>query len=284
MSSFLNLMRFIAAHPLTRDRKLRAFGRICRWQLASRLHSEVVVPWIAGTRLKVSRGMTGATGNIYCGLHEFEDMAFLLHFLRPEDAFADVGANIGSYTILASGVSGALTIAFEPDPTTFAALSANVALNGLGERVSSNACALGREEREVNFTIGQDTVNRVTTDPAVLSRAVTMRTLDQALAGVRPSLIKLDVEGFEGEVLMGATQTLGRSELKAIITEDHSPVVTEVLRASGFVESDYDPFTRRLGFGPQKRQSHNGLFVRDCDFVQRRLTEAKPIRVLDCVL
>jgi hypothetical protein len=34
-------------------------------------------------------GLTGATGNIYCGLHEFEDMAFLLHFLRPRDLSAD---------------------------------------------------------------------------------------------------------------------------------------------------------------------------------------------------
>lgn len=51
--------------------------------------------------------MTGATGNIYVGLHEFEDMAFLLHVLRRTDLFVDVGANIGSYTILAGGAAGA---------------------------------------------------------------------------------------------------------------------------------------------------------------------------------
>jgi hypothetical protein len=37
-----------------------------------------------------------ATGNLYVGLHEFEEMAFLLHFLRRGDLFADVGANVGS--------------------------------------------------------------------------------------------------------------------------------------------------------------------------------------------
>jgi hypothetical protein len=42
------------------------------------------------------------SGNIYAGLHEFGDMAFVLHFLRAGDLFADVGANIGSYTVLAS--------------------------------------------------------------------------------------------------------------------------------------------------------------------------------------
>jgi hypothetical protein len=41
------------------------------------------------SKLLVWKGLTGATGNIYCGLHEFEDMAFLLHFLRPRDLSAD---------------------------------------------------------------------------------------------------------------------------------------------------------------------------------------------------
>ena len=42
------------------------------------------------------KGMTGASGNIYFGLHEFEEMGFLLHFLREEDLFIDIGAYIGS--------------------------------------------------------------------------------------------------------------------------------------------------------------------------------------------
>ena len=109
MDAILNLAGYIAGHPLTRDRKLRAFSRLLRWQVESRLRHEVIVPWVEGTRLAARRGMAGATGNIYCGLHEFEDMAFVLHFLRPGDFFADVGANIGSYTVLASGVCKART-------------------------------------------------------------------------------------------------------------------------------------------------------------------------------
>ena len=55
----------------------------------------------------------GATGNLYVGLHEFEEMAFLLHFLRRGDLFADVDANVGSYTILAAVAVGTEAIAFE---------------------------------------------------------------------------------------------------------------------------------------------------------------------------
>ncbi len=79
----LNTYRFIANHPLTRDHKIHAMSRWLRWQFGSRvLGWPVVVPFVGDTRLLARPGMTGATGNIYCGLHEFEDMAFVLHFLR----------------------------------------------------------------------------------------------------------------------------------------------------------------------------------------------------------
>jgi hypothetical protein len=115
----LNNYRFLVTHPLTKDRKIRTLTRWLRWQIGSRvLGCSVAVPFVNNTRLLVKPGMTGATGNIYCGLHEFEDMAFVLHLLRPGDLFVDIGANIGSYTILA-GATGANAISFEPVPSTF---------------------------------------------------------------------------------------------------------------------------------------------------------------------
>jgi FkbM family methyltransferase len=281
MRALANIAGFISSHPLTRDQKLRAFGRVVRWQVASRLQSENIVPWIAGTRLAVRRGMAGATGNIYCGLHEFEDMAFLLHFLRPDDVFADVGANIGSYGILASGVCKARAFAFEPDPVTFAALLRNIALNRLDGLIRCRECALGSRQGHVGFTVGLDTVNRVATAEDSTTRTVSIDTLDHALAGECPSLIKLDVEGFESEVLGGAAQTLVRPELKAIITEDRSTPVLDSLRAAGFVEHSYDPFSRRLQPEPSAGQRHNALFVRDAGFVQERVADAAPVQVLN---
>src|SRR5207248_910045 len=67
--------------------------------------------------------------------HEVAEMAFVLHVLRPSDKFIDVGANVGSYTVLAAGAVGSRVFAVEPIPTTFGFLRRNVALNGLGELV-----------------------------------------------------------------------------------------------------------------------------------------------------
>src|SRR6516164_2306954 len=89
-------LEFIVSHPLSRGRPVSALGRFAAWQIASRLRNEIEFDWIEGAKLIVSRGMTGATGNIYCGLHEFVEMSFLLHLLQPNDLFLDVGANIGA--------------------------------------------------------------------------------------------------------------------------------------------------------------------------------------------
>jgi len=105
-------------------------------------------------------GMTGATTNLYCGLHEAADMAFVLHALRPGDSFLDVGANVGTYTILASGVAQACTLALEPIPATFERLLRNLRLNDLLSRVDARCLAVGATQGSVRFTAGRDTTNR----------------------------------------------------------------------------------------------------------------------------
>ncbi len=200
MIKFLRLfktLRFILAHPLARRRPLAALGRYARWQVESSLRQSVEFEWVGGSRLLVRRGMTGATGNIYCGLHEFADMAFLLHLLRPGDLFVDVGANVGSYTILASAACGARVIAAEPDPVTMRDLRANVEANQASGRVELIEAALGAHGGAVSFTVGLDTVNHVGVGGALGTREVQLRTLDGVVGGARPLLIKMDVEGYE---------------------------------------------------------------------------------------
>jgi hypothetical protein len=93
--NLFKLARFIWTHPLNRNAPLRALSRFFRWQFSSRLiGAPIALPFAEGTRLLVERGMTGATGNWYCGLHEPEEMAFVLHALQPGDLFVDIGVNI----------------------------------------------------------------------------------------------------------------------------------------------------------------------------------------------
>jgi FkbM family methyltransferase len=270
---------FLSNHPLTRDHRVAALARLCRWQIESRLRREIIVPWVNGIRLAARHGMTGATGNIYVGLHEFADMAFTLHFLRPDDLFLDVGANVGSYTLLASGVCHAKTISFEPDPETMALLRRNIDLNGLHERVVLEQAAVGAHECEVEFTIGRDTVNYVTMGGEGRTQRVLMRTVDSIAASI-PSLLKVDVEGYEAEVFRGARAVLNSPLLKAVISEGQSPADIAPLLSAGFAQYEYDPFQRMLSRTAGPESGNNALFVRDSSYVATRLRTSPAFQVL----
>src|ERR1700744_5278945 len=158
----LRTINFIRQHPLTRRRPIPAIFRFLKWQMVSRIRkAPMVYQFTPGSKLWVWNGLTGATGNIYCGLHEFEDMAFLLHFLREDDLFVDVGANIGSYTMRASAEIGARTIALEPVPETFKNLVNNIQLNGITDRVKALNIGAGSIKSTLKFTSSFDTGNHV---------------------------------------------------------------------------------------------------------------------------
>ena len=203
MSSF-SLFSYVTRHPLNKGGRLRALGRVLRWQLASRLGTGAVAfPFVNDTRLLATSGMTGATGNWYCGLHEHDDMGFALHFLRAADCFFDVGANVGSYTVLAAGGAGARVVAVEPIPSTFQVLRANVRLNDLDDRVTLLNVGLGAEVGKALFTSELDSMNRALSPGEVIDSAVEIAvvTLDDIAIPVMPTFVKIDVEGFETSVL-----------------------------------------------------------------------------------
>lgn len=254
-------LRFVLTHPMNRGSPVSALSRYVKWQVECRLRSEIVFDWIQGAKLVVRRGMTGATGNIYCGLHEFVDMRFVLDTLEPEELFVDAGANIGSYTVLASKVSGAQTISIEADPDTVEALRRNIRINDIGNRVKIVNVAVGAIVGIVPFTIGQDTRNRVASAKDTYTRNVTMRTLDDVLEGEVPNVIKIDVEGFETDVLKGAKKTLDGDGLRAIIIENTDRSARDILEKSGFEQLFYDPTSKVLRSTPLF-ESKNSLWIR----------------------
>lgn len=279
----LSTITFLSRHPLTRANPAAAVLRFAAWQIGSRVVAEHTHNWIDGAKLVVRNGMTGATGNIYCGLHEFADMGFVLHCLRADDLFLDIGANIGSYTVLASAVCKSRTIAFEPDPGTAAHFRRNVAANAMADRVTLHETALGRTDGVVTFTAGLDTTNRVVdVRSSQPTRSVPVRPLDSIEGVEQAVLMKLDVEGYEAEVLAGAGRTLASPSLLAIETEAQDAAVTGPIEAAGFVRRWYDPFTRTLAAAPfPDLPASNALFIRDEAAVRARVEAAPKRKVLN---
>lgn len=285
-------LSFIVRHPLNRGRVGRALLRFLGWQLRSRLRNRPApMPFVDETRLLVERGMTGATGNVYCGLHEFEEMSFALHVLRPCDLFVDVGANVGSYTVLTSGAAGCQTIAFEPGPAAFHWLLRNIDLNGLADLTVALNAAAGSQEGSVRLTSSLDTGNRVMDPEEDISDSieVAVHALDDVVSDT-PRILKIDTEGFEGEVLAGARGLLARDEPMALIIEMNGSgerfgfsdrILDESIRNAGFEEAFYDPFNRCLTKRPKPHTTRgNAIYVRGWDFFVARVCASRPYLVL----
>jgi FkbM family methyltransferase len=269
----IGLIRFISRHPLTRGNVPAALGRFARYQLLTRTRREVTLPWIEGTKLVVRTHTPGASGNIYAGLHEYPDMGFLIHFLRPNDLFVDVGANVGSWTVLASGLCRARTVAVEADPRTAEFLRRNIEANGIGELVSVETVAVGDRDGFIRFTVGRDTMNRIAEAGDASVQEVPVRRLDALLSDV-PTFLKLDVEGHEEAVIRGAAGFLHERKLMAVSTELCSPGVEAALTQAGLRRAWYDPDARCLTTAPNGLAANNSLFVRDLDEARARIATA----------
>jgi FkbM family methyltransferase len=206
--SIFSTVKFIATHPLNNGQQVAALTKFFKWQVVSRLFpNPIVYRWVDGSKIIIHPGDTGLTGNLYCGLHEFTDMAYLLHVTTAEDLFIDIGANVGSYTILACAVRGARGYCFEPVPSTYERLMDNIRINNLSERVVALNLGLADREGELIFTADKNCMNHViisdSNDTTTNTVKVNVLPLDKILQNESPSIVKIDVEGFEKLVLEG---------------------------------------------------------------------------------
>lgn len=282
IKSLLRTFQFINNHPLASKNRSLAISNWIRWQIGSSiLKMPVIFPWIGQSKLVAERGMTGATGNIYAGLHEFADMAFCLHLLRSGDLFVDVGANIGSYTVLVSKVLGTNSVTLEPVPQTFERLQRNININDISNLVDARCCAVGATSGSIKFSTDCDTTNQVVDDKyngAWIE--VPVLSLDEILQTLKPTLIKIDVEGYEPEIIEGAKETLKSDSLLAILLETVSPEIENVLQSNGFISASYDPFTRKISTSNVNRVSNNYLWIKNVEKVIARCQSAPEYQAL----
>ena len=288
---FLNMFKtliFIIKHPLNKDNKIKSIINFFRWQLGSRiLKKPVIINFVNRSRLIVEKGMTGATGNIYTGLHEFEDMSFVLHLLRKDDLMLDIGANIGSYTILAGAEVGAKCFAFEPIPETFRCLVDNVNINGIYEKVKCYNIGLADKNGILKFTSNLNTTNHVVFNTSSIKNVdiidVPVRKLDTIVSGCDPLLIKIDVEGFELQVLKGADEILKSKSLLAVIIETFGKNnLDKQMSKYGFKPFTYNPFNREVSpFDSKKVTSNNTIYIKNIEKVNERIKSATKFLIND---
>lgn len=285
---YLSTLREIINHPLNKGNALGAVAKYLRWNVGRRLlDTSYALPLANELVVIVSNRENYATLCYTCRLYDFAEMAFLLHFLRDGDVFGDFGANVGVYSVLAST---AFVVSVEPIPNTFLALSHNLRLN----RVKGTAlnCGLGAAPGAIDFTTTLGGLNRVAMSQDSNTIRVPIKTIDEATRDFPPSVMKLDVEGYELPSLQGATKTITNPALRAVIIELNGSgrrfgysddMVDELLHNAGFFPHAYAPMERRLvPLQTYNRDCLNTLYLRKAAIkeISARLETAPRFNVL----
>ncbi|GAB4132145.1 MAG: hypothetical protein Fur0041_03160 [Bacteroidia bacterium] len=156
---------------------------------------------------------------IYSGAFEWAEREWLLKELKEGDVFYDIGANIGYFTILAAEKCGrnGHVFAFEPVKSTFELLTENVKLNPHLNNISlMNYAVSDREENLLMYLPekGKDAWNSIAVKPEgehfkteiIMTWCPDLHMKEETF--IRPSLIKIDVEGWELHVLKGMKNIL----------------------------------------------------------------------------
>ncbi len=222
--SINNLLLFRENYP-----RVDIFKKALRYKLEGKINRLTQAHASKRRQLAVFSFDYVTTQIILDGIYEIDELELLTKWLSGlscENIFdglaLDVGANIGNHSIYFSDFFSEV-IAFEPHPVTYKLLSINA------ELVSNVKClnyGLSSSEGPAEIVISGRNMSgaRVEKNDHTSTSNIYLKTLDSALSAKdgRPiRLIKIDVEGHETEVLVGAENTI-RKWQPIIIFEQHA--------------------------------------------------------------
>lgn len=145
------------------------------------------------------------------------ESSFIINNLKEGDVFVDVGANIGYFSMLAAQQKAGKVLAIEPIPKTYNMLNMNIKHNLFDNIIEPFNIALGSEERMAKFVTSLGPKNHV--EYEVDKMQVNLPTIDVKVIKLdsllkkrkeinRIDFIKVDIEGYEYNFLLGARKTI----------------------------------------------------------------------------
>jgi len=146
------------------------------------------------------------------GLVEKDDTELVVKILSGLDnpVVYDIGANTGYYGILAATKFNATVHSFEPIPEHVSCIKESSRINGVKDDVFTHTLALGSKQASLELSLagsGSTLTKSFLGESSVPTLTVAVETLD-SLNLPAPHFIKIDVEGYEWEVLQGAKETV----------------------------------------------------------------------------
>ncbi len=177
------------------------------------------------------------------GEYNYGETDLFAQIVRPGDTVVDVGANIGCHTLALAKIVGphGLVMAFEPQLPIYYALCGTMALNEQWQ-VHACCCALGEEQGTTKIPVVQYSLANSFGGLSIGHKeghTVPVMPLDHFNLETC-KFIKVDVEGAEVEVLIGAADTIKRCRPYLYVENDRHPRSDELIKT--MLGMDYQLF------------------------------------------
>lgn len=241
-------LRWLTRQPAFRRSPFRVSARVVMWELRMKFRKPAVVRFDGDVpiRLVPYEGISRLT--YYFGLSDPAEFAVMDAYLSPGMTVIDVGANIGLHSVFAAKrvAPGGMCVSIEPDRYNFRRLQENLsaAADISTETVAIHA-ACGATDGDLVQVVhnSRDTARtQVVHAPTPradgeLARVISLDACTERLGIERVSFLKSDTEGFEAEVLRGATRLLAEKRIDVIQIEINDQALAEAgANASSIVQ------------------------------------------------
>lgn len=197
----------------------------------------------------------------FVNLPEQPILEAILSDLQSDDVFYDIGANLGLYSCLIADLVGPQVVAFEPHPRNADRLARNASLNESDISVHRVALADSSGSTKMKLSPGFDIDKLGSAGHTLLTEyydeesdliSVTKKRGDEFVASEdvsAPTVLKIDTEGTEMDVLQGFESTIARPECRLVYCEVHE----DRLDFQGQSVSDVYDFLESHGFSVEER-------------------------------
>ena len=185
------------------------------------------------------------------GFHSEPGTLSWIESFSSEDVFYDIGANVGIYSLYAAKKMAVKSIAFEPNPFSYGVLAKNIGLNKICDKVIPLTIAVGEKTGQATFGLSgmeAGSVGNAIAETKNAGEAMLLGILSMSLDDLidtfslpSPTHIKLDVDGVEPGILLGAKNTISQQSLHSVLIEfmthdkEGRGVIHQLLTDAGFV-------------------------------------------------
>lgn len=216
-------MKALARKVMYLARKYLFHTRLGKSRFASRIYGllfDLTAPDLSkpivfrGVELYVDPADKACVPSMVAGYFEEIELSIFERLIGDASVFFDVGANVGTYSIIGCLKSERLVAyAFEPVVENQRLLEQNIAAHHLGDRVVVEPYAASDRQGKTQIYLHQSGTHSINNIESGRTREIETVTIDELFGGqeVRPDVVKIDVEGHEAAVISGAWETLTRA-------------------------------------------------------------------------